>query len=176
MPVARPEERGPVGDQAVEQLLPGVRLGKVGELPARAANPRQRRVRRGIRADRAQHLGGARRIIEIAQAQVHAALDQVYVRVLKGGEEHPAGEVHHFGVRPKDARREAVGADVDDPPAADGHGARPASGRVDRVDRAVPEHEVGRGTLGAPRWTSQATTVVSQAATRPRRITPPSTG
>ncbi len=67
----------------------------------------------------------------------------MHVAVLKPGQQHPAGQVDDFGLRPDQPRRQVVAAHVDDPALAHRSGGGPASVGVHGIDGAVPEHEVG---------------------------------
>ena len=89
-------------------------------------------------------------LVEVAQAEVDAALDRVHVGVLEAGQQHPARQVDHLGAAPDQAGGQAVGADVDDAPVAHAHRRRPAPRGVDRIDCAVPEHEIRGGRNLAP--------------------------
>jgi hypothetical protein len=65
------------------------------------------------------------------------------VRVLEAREEHLAGEVDDLRARAGELADVVVRADGRDAPVADRHRVRPPSRRVDRVDGAVHEDQVG---------------------------------
>ncbi len=112
----------------------------------------------GIGPDRVGGCRGGGRGVQVALAQIHAAADQMNVGILEAGQEHPALEIHHLRSGPHEACRQAIGPHVDDAPAANGHGARPASRSVHRVDGAIPEDQVGRrgNALRGPTGSSAA--------------------
>ena len=172
VPIGRLHERRPVGRDPVERCLRWIGVGEGRELPADAAEPPVGPSRRAGR-DGIQHGGRGLEGEQSALAELDAAEKQVNVAVLEAGKQHPAGEVHHLGLRADQAGRQAVAAHVDDSSLADRDRPRPAPRRVHRVHRAVPKHEIRRrlASGAALRQAKAARTAVAAPMPRePRRI------
>ena len=116
------------------------------------------RVGRDVGPDRREHAVPAARVADVALEPVDAAGDRVDVGVLEARQEQPAGEVDDPRVAARRAAAtSAADADGDDPLAADGDGLGARPGRVDGVDVAAGQDEVG-GAVGMrhrPRMTAR---------------------
>jgi hypothetical protein len=97
----------------------------------------------GVVPDLGQDLGLSRQAVEVAQAELDAARDEVDMGVLKGRQDHAAAEVDDPGRAVSPAQGVAAAADEDDPAPGDGHGlgVRPRHGHG--PDGRVRQDEVG---------------------------------
>jgi hypothetical protein len=82
--------------------------------------------------------------VEVAEAELDAARDQVDVGVLEGGQDQPAAQIDDAGGRAAPGQGLPDGADENDPAAGHGQGFGPGDRPGHRDDRGVRQDEVGR--------------------------------
>ena len=146
VPIGRFHERRPVGRDPVERRLRRIGARKGCELPADAAEPPVGPSGRAGR-DRIQDGGRVLEGVQGALTELDTAEQEVNVAVLEPRKQHPAGEVHHFGLGADQAGRQTVAAHVNDSSLADRDRPRPAPRRVHRIHCAVPKHEIRRRSV-----------------------------
>jgi hypothetical protein len=139
------EERRPVGHDRV-QLLPG-RNAAVEQVqrPAGAEDPRRLGMRPRVRADDPVVVVPGVALGEIHAQPVQAAGRRVHVRVLERRQQQPAPKVDHLGGRARPLADLVVGSHGQDAALPDGDRLRPRVRRVDGVDAAAQEGQLGRG-------------------------------
>ncbi len=136
------EKRRTVGNDRIELFARRVGVWKERQLPAAASNPRDVRVRGGVRTDEVEHLGSRLGVVQVTGQHVHPRRDRVDVRIVEARKDHLAVELDDARLWSDERPRVAVGSDKDDTSVADGDRLGPAAGRVHGVDRAVAQHEV----------------------------------
>ena len=138
---------GRSGHDRVEILAARRAVREIGHVPAAADDPRVVRMGRGVGPDRLEDTGPAVRLAEVALEAVDPAEDRVDVDVLEAGQEEPAGEIDDPRSRSDEVGDVGRLADRADPVAVNGDGRGPWPGRIDGMDVAAPEDEVG-GAFG----------------------------
>ena len=128
MAVGRGEQGRTVGHGGVQVLLARVRLREEGQVPAAPGDPRGAGMGRGVVADLGHDLVLRPEPVEVAEAELDAAGDEVDVRILEGRQDHAPAEVDDPGGRAAQPERPGAAAGEDD--LAAGHGQGLGPGRV----------------------------------------------
>jgi hypothetical protein len=144
------EERRPIRHDRVEVLAARRAVREVGHVPAAADDPGLLGVGLGVGPDGGDRAVAAALLAEVAFDEVHPAGDRVDVRVLeaRGRSSRPARSTTR--VRGPIQRGDvARGPNRDDPLARDGDRLGPRQCRLDGVDVASGQDEIGGGRLHA---------------------------
>ncbi len=148
--VAVVDEHRAVGDELVQDVLGRGAAGEHVHRPPAPEDPLGARVRPRVRRDQGSVLLQAVRLGQVDPQPVEPRGRRVHVRILEAREQEPAGQVDDLRRRADELADIRVGPHRDDATVADGDGLYPAPERVDGVDAAVREGEIG-GRVGSIR-------------------------
>ena len=137
------QEGGAIRNDRVEHLATGLATWQKSHfIPAIADDPGLLRMCRGIVTNAVKNLLARAQTVDVERRGRIRRIAGMYVRVLETRQQHAPRKVNDTRRPAYVGPRTGVIADIGDAPATHGHRRRPATRRIDGVDRTVQEHEI----------------------------------